>query len=93
MTMLGLQGVNLAHILVEFFLSGHVVLQVTLQITLVRRQVDQTMATEIDQLYLSTAFCPALEGLAHGGGIGVTAFRSRYNTFGAGKQQAVLECF
>ena len=49
MTMLGLQGVNLAHILVEFFLSGHVVLQVTLQITLVRRQVDQTMATEIEQ--------------------------------------------
>ena len=83
--------IDLGEVLCDHLVGDGVVLQVALDIRVVRRHVDQTVTGQVEEDDLLLAGLLALVGLADGGGDGVTALGSRDDTLGAGEEHAGLE--
>ena len=61
---------QICHALGQVFVGERVVAQVAVDVLVVRRHVDETMTTEVEEYHLALARLLALEGLADGGSDG-----------------------
>ena len=83
--------VEFGKVLCNHLVGDGVVLQVTLDVSLVGRHVDKSVAGEVEENDFLLARLFALQGFADSGGDGVSAFGSRDDAFGAGKEHSRFE--